>query len=150
MWQGDRPSNCNEYTTHAMEIDKFMHEKQDFLVVTAAGDTGDQERQGTVASPATCKNCLTVGATNTWSERYRQAAAYRDPMEDVCSDCSIPQACSLSDFIFGEIANESTRPGLLQQLPACCDSELQIEFDLEETVGELLLHAVMLPSPRWF
>lgn len=144
MSQGERPSICNEYTTHAMEIDKFMFEKEDFLVVTAAGDTGNQEKEATVASPSTCKNCLTVGATNIWNQRYRDAAAVRDPMEDVCSACSIPHSCSESEFIFGASANTTSRPGLLNKLPACCNSTVQIEHIVEETVSQAILFHFIL------
>jgi len=132
--EGDRASSCNEYNTHAQEIDAFMFDKQDFLVITAAGDTGNLEKEATVAAPATCKNCLTVGATNVWNERYREAVLYRDPMQDICGACSFPDHCSESDFIFGQNANESNRESLMEELPTCCDSTVQQSFEVPETL----------------
>jgi serine protease AprX len=62
------------YTTDALEVDQFVFEHPDFLIVVSAGNDGQQPnpldpedplgrvRFGSIASPATSKNALTVGA----------------------------------------------------------------------------------------
>ena len=51
----------------AQDIDAFLHENQDFLVVTAAGNEGVDSQgdgnldYGSITSPGTAKNVLTVG-----------------------------------------------------------------------------------------
>jgi hypothetical protein len=61
------------YTIEAQDLDAFLHANQDFLVVAAAGNSG-QDRvaevgtdgnldYGSITSPGTAKNVLTVSAT---------------------------------------------------------------------------------------
>jgi hypothetical protein len=45
--------------------------KKDFLVLFAAGNDGKNAFSKTVGSPATCKNCITVGATQLSDELFR-------------------------------------------------------------------------------
>ncbi len=61
-----KPSDCNRYSLLAYEVDAFTANHPDFLVVFAAGNAGRAGGSviGTVGSPATCKNCLSVGSTN--------------------------------------------------------------------------------------
>lgn len=61
-----KPSDCNRYSLSAYEVDAFTANHKDFLVVFAAGNAGRAGGSviGTVGSPATCKNCLSVGSTN--------------------------------------------------------------------------------------
>lgn len=60
------------YTMDASDLDAFVHKHADYLIVVAAGNAGAQEevddgigRNGlrSLASPASAKNCLTVGAS---------------------------------------------------------------------------------------
>lgn len=88
---GESAHYCNNYTTHSMEIDRYSWENKDFLVVNAVGDIGTSDAQGTVSSPATCKNCLSVGSTHLWNDQYRKNVLYRDPQDDVCKDCQFPK-----------------------------------------------------------
>jgi len=62
----DKPTGCNAYSLSAYEVDAFMSKHPDFLVVFAAGNSGSLDGSiiGTVGSPATCKNCLSVGSSN--------------------------------------------------------------------------------------
>ncbi|MEM9275230.1 MAG: S8 family serine peptidase, partial [Cyanobacteria bacterium P01_F01_bin.143] len=71
-WGGSVPG---EYTQECEELDKFVWNHKDFLVVVAAGNEGKHSYsvrlgidQGSVVAPAVAKNCLTVGA----SENNRQ------------------------------------------------------------------------------
>ncbi len=56
--------NCNTpnnaYSSAAREVDQFMWNNRDFLLVFAAGNEGPQNN--TVTAPSVAKNCLSVGA----------------------------------------------------------------------------------------
>ncbi len=110
-----------------MEVDNFMWLNQDFLVVVAAGDYGELAAEGTVSSPATCKNCLAVGTSEIWNEEYRSAVDFRDPIADVCAACTFPLYCSRSATINGQfVKNASVRDTLLSQLDPCCNDTFQL------------------------
>ncbi len=66
-WGGGTPG---EYDTQCEDLDRFMWENKDFLVLVAAGNSGADRSPtdgsidpGSVDSPGTAKNCLTVGAS---------------------------------------------------------------------------------------
>ena len=54
-------SQAGAYTTQCVDMDKFVWEHPDFLPVFSAGNDGSSG--GTIGSPASAKNILTVGAT---------------------------------------------------------------------------------------
>ncbi|GMH92511.1 hypothetical protein TrST_g7240 [Triparma strigata] len=66
-------SNSNAYGYSDRDVDKFMYEHDDFLILVAAGNSGDDTGTGgnnfnipnTVGTPATAKNILSVGATQS-------------------------------------------------------------------------------------
>lgn len=64
----DNSKICNRYTAHASEIDAYVADHPDLVVIFAAGDHGTSSSNGldTVSSPGTCKNCITVGSTQSW------------------------------------------------------------------------------------
>ena len=52
----------NSYDTLSVAVDSFMWRHPDFLIFFANGNSGPA--QATVSSPATAKDCVSVGATN--------------------------------------------------------------------------------------
>jgi hypothetical protein len=68
------PYSCNVYSSNAKQIDDFVHANQDFLVVVAAGNDGLLAEGYTVGDPATCKNCLSVGATQLNADQVQANA----------------------------------------------------------------------------
>ena len=62
-------SPSNTYSTNAIDIDTFLNDKEDALVFVSAGNAGSDEDSngipdlGTLGTPATCKNCLAIGAS---------------------------------------------------------------------------------------
>ena len=65
-WGGGTPG---EYDNQCMDLDRFVWEHKDMLIVVAAGNSGTDRvtpdgsiDPTSVDSPATAKNCLTVGA----------------------------------------------------------------------------------------
>ncbi len=95
-WGGGDPG---AYDSQCEQLDRFVWEHKDFCVLVAAGNDGtDKDGDGkinpmSVTSPATAKNCITVGAcenrrpnfnTNTygdwWPQDYPVAPFHDDPM----------------------------------------------------------------------
>lgn len=66
-------TSTGQYTTNSKSVDTFIWNNKDFVIVFAAGNDGkDANNDGVVdlnsiSSPASAKNCITVGA----SESYR-------------------------------------------------------------------------------
>ena len=58
--------SSNEYTLLTADTDDFVWHHPDLLVLFAAGNDGDKDEPAhTVGAPATCKNCLSVGASQS-------------------------------------------------------------------------------------
>lgn len=63
------PAHLGDYDSMASQVDEFMYNHPDFLVVIAAGNSGiDKDKNGvidpnSISSPGTSKNSLTVGAS---------------------------------------------------------------------------------------
>lgn len=74
-------STSNSYDTYAVNVDQFMWNNPDFLVVFANGNSGPGA--GTVGSPATAKNLVSVGATQQ-APNQNTVASYssRGPTSD--------------------------------------------------------------------
>jgi subtilisin family serine protease len=62
-------SSSAAYTLYAQQIDSFVYDNPDMLVLVAAGNSGEQG-VFSVGSPATCKNCLGIGATQNAQPAY--------------------------------------------------------------------------------
>jgi subtilisin family serine protease len=89
--------SCNTYNSQARDIDAFNTEgsarsRQDFLVVVAAGNNGNDRLDGTVGAPSTCKNCLVVGATETNADQISADAVYVNP-NIFCTGRGQPRPC---------------------------------------------------------
>ncbi|GMI38814.1 hypothetical protein TeGR_g13533, partial [Tetraparma gracilis] len=60
-------SDSNAYGYSDVDFDEYMHSHDDFLSLVAAGNSGDDgttfNKPGTVGTPATAKNILSVGAS---------------------------------------------------------------------------------------
>ena len=61
-------SAFNTYSSAAQDVDAFMWDNPDALVTVAAGNSSDEDasEDGSLGSPATAKNALTVGATGAF------------------------------------------------------------------------------------
>jgi len=61
--------NCNVYDSLCRSADDFMYKNMDSLVLFAAGNSGTtpstNDGMGTIASPGTAKNIISVGATQS-------------------------------------------------------------------------------------
>jgi subtilisin family serine protease len=90
----ESPLACNVYSSQAKNIDDFVHSNPDFLVLVAAGNDGALNEAYTIGDPATCKNCLAVGATQVNADQLAADAAYVSP-NALCEQVSNPPSCCL-------------------------------------------------------
>lgn len=87
---------ASEYTSNSREVDEFVWNNRDLVVLFSAGNEGTDANangvidNGSIGSPATAKNCITVGATE--SDRAAISKAYGDawpndfPVDPIASD----------------------------------------------------------------
>jgi hypothetical protein len=92
---------AGEYDSQCWQLDEFVWKQKDFCVVVAAGNDGtDKDGDGeinptSVTSPATAKNCITAGASESqrtdfndetygswWAQDYPVAPYANAPMAD--------------------------------------------------------------------
>lgn len=72
-WGGGKPG---EYDEQSRQLDQFVWDHKDFCVLVAAGNDGtDKDGDGkintmSVTSPATAKNCITVGACENKRSKF--------------------------------------------------------------------------------
>lgn len=116
------PSICNRYTSQARDIDEYVHEHPDLVVVVAAGDSEDGSAES-VAAPGTCKNCLTVGSTQSWASQLEQDIGH---LAAVCRESDCPQM-SRAVARAGSMAHSSScaLPHMHppNTLPSCCHAK---------------------------
>mmetsp|Transcript_12736 Transcript_12736/g.29300 ORF Transcript_12736/g.29300 Transcript_12736/m.29300 type:complete len:1267 (+) Transcript_12736:3-3803(+) len=86
-------SPANDYDTSAWETDKYMYENDDFLVLFAAGNDGDKG-DNTVGAPATAKNILCVGASETSNNGFKTSTNFIDPNSYLCRGNQRSSCCS--------------------------------------------------------
>lgn len=102
-WGGGTPG---EYDDQCEDLDQFVWQHKDFLILVAAGNdgvdlrpVGDGIDPGSVSSPGTAKNCVTVGASENgrsqefsytygefWPDDYPAAPFRSDRMLDSIDD----------------------------------------------------------------
>lgn len=74
-------STSNTYDAMSVDVDRAMWDNKDFLIVFAAGNSGSGS--GTVGTPGTAKNCVTVGATRQAPQQDTMAGySSRGPASD--------------------------------------------------------------------
>lgn len=64
-------SSTNSYTSFAHQVDEFMHDYNEAIVLFSAGNDGPGS--GTITAPATAKNIVSVGATRNYAQQENLA-----------------------------------------------------------------------------
>src|SRR5204862_6105940 len=95
---GDPPPQLSYHEGHGEEIDDFVWNQRDMVILFAAGNTGrDPDHDGIIdraslGAQSAAKNCITVGATENlrpnfpgqwgsmWPSRYPAAPLKADPV----------------------------------------------------------------------
>ncbi|UGV41648.1 S8 family serine peptidase [Methanococcoides orientis] len=89
-------SDHGQYTSYSQDVDLFTWEHPDMLILFSAGNDGvDSNYDGVIdldsmGSPATAKNCLTIGASENYrpdmSDTYGDRKPFLWPTEPIYSD----------------------------------------------------------------
>ena len=75
---------CNSYSTAAADMDTFVFDEPQMLLLAPAGDTNVlayDAQQKSIRSPGTCKNCISVGSSHSYYSALLQAVPYMDAMD---------------------------------------------------------------------
>ena len=68
------------YLVEETHVDQLLYDKPDLLIVIAAGNTGDVTNAASIEGVASCKNVLTVGATDS-----TRPSIHGKPLTDIFS-----------------------------------------------------------------
>jgi hypothetical protein len=77
--------NANAYTVYDLQIDEYAYENPEFLFIVAAGNAGRGNSANTVASPATTKNGISVGASQNTGDHIKDGQQGLDYLIDFSS-----------------------------------------------------------------
>jgi len=75
---------CNTYSTAATDMDTFVFDRPQMLLLAPAGDANAlayDVSQKSIRSPGTCKNCISVGSSHSYNSAILQAIPYMDAMD---------------------------------------------------------------------
>lgn len=73
-WGGNHDGSYND---RSIDLDEFVHQNKDFLVVCAAGNGHNQPKS--ISPPGTAKNCITVGTRDEFSSQGPCQGGRRKP-----------------------------------------------------------------------
>jgi hypothetical protein len=91
---------AGSYTLSSMQVDQFMWTHPDYLIAYAAGNEG---YAASVGSPATAKNCLSVGGTQNGTDENRiYSYTSRGPTKDLRRK---PTVCAPAEDVISSIGS---------------------------------------------
>eukprot|EP01100_Stratorugosa_tubuloviscum_P007755 TRINITY_DN319_c2_g1_i2.p1 TRINITY_DN319_c2_g1~~TRINITY_DN319_c2_g1_i2.p1 ORF type:complete len:907 (-),score=428.56 TRINITY_DN319_c2_g1_i2:77-2740(-) len=132
------PQICNRYDSNAVDVDTYMFRNKDFLIVFAGGNSGDgaDEELHSIGSPATAKNCLSVGASqNDYETSWKNITKYMDFNERVTFCCTgnncpitIAECCSSQ---FASCCCPGTFQKIINDNPSLYQKESVAKFSSE-------------------
>jgi serine protease AprX len=102
-WGSSQTASFGKYDGQAQDVDEFMRDNRDILILFAAGNEG-ANGASTVTPPGTAKNCLTVGASE--SQRPIPATVHIDPnLQDADFNPATPKVNVPLQLPFGSPAD---------------------------------------------
>ena len=112
------------YTTDSAEVDEFVWNRRDTVVLFAAGNEGTDQNangvidSGSIGSPGTAKNCITVGASESLrpaiSKRWGQSWQQDYPANPIRDDLWADNAHGIAAFSSrGPTKNQRIKPDLV-------------------------------------
>jgi len=139
-------TDINEYTDNARMIDAFVASNPEFVIVIAAGNQGN-DGVGTVGSPATAKNAISVGASCSTKSAYDE---YRSqPFLWVENGGSFPFS-DTSALHSGAVAAFSsagpTRDGRLKPDVLAPGTPIA-SARAKHTCGQMIMHGTSMSAP---
>jgi len=93
----------SDYNSQARDIDEFLYQNPDIVVVVAAGNAGS-EGSKSISSPGGCKNVITVGASLSAAESFNDC-------QDVLNPDSVASFSSTGPTSDGRLKPDIVAPG---------------------------------------
>ncbi|KAL0491359.1 hypothetical protein AKO1_009876 [Acrasis kona] len=96
------------YNKNAMEVDSFVYDNPDFLVLTAAGNEGNFGLKTLYDGPQQSKNTITVGASSSSLQSWMNVSKFMDleyntlqmftELQNICKNHgNVGNACTMAD-----------------------------------------------------
>lgn len=120
---------CNQYSSQTAEVDRFVQENDDMVILFAAGNTGHFSASGTVSAPATCKNCLSVGASQTSNQNFMDAINHIDIVE-ILNILKLPNVEACCSFSHSDASYQK------RVREACCPATQKEKFQDKKLFNE--------------
>ncbi|KAG7392033.1 hypothetical protein PHYBOEH_006509 [Phytophthora boehmeriae] len=99
----------SDYSAQARDLDKFIHENPNVLLIVAAGNSGESSTTGqsTISSPSGAKNVISVGAS------LNNAASFTDfPCPDIFNERTVASFSSAGPTTDGRLKPDVVAPGM--------------------------------------
>lgn len=97
----------SDYSSQARDLDDFIYQNPDVLVVVAAGNSGESATTGTISSPSGAKNVISVGAS------LNAAASFSDVgCSSVFNEYSVASFSSSGPTTDGRLKPDVVAPGM--------------------------------------
>nr|CAG4710630.1 unnamed protein product [Naegleria fowleri] len=71
-------SVSNQYTSRCHDVDLTLWLYQDSVILFAQGNSGEISSKGNIGSPATSKNAISVGASMTSNDAFKESVYFED------------------------------------------------------------------------
>ncbi|RLN48836.1 hypothetical protein BBJ29_005857 [Phytophthora kernoviae] len=100
----------SDYSAQARDLDKFIHENPNVLLIVAAGNSGESSTTGqsTISSPSGAKNVISVGAS------LNSAASFTDfPCPDIFNERTVASFSSAGPTTDGRLKPDVVAPGYI-------------------------------------
>jgi len=134
-------SESNSYGYNARAFDDFVYKNEEFLIVVAAGNSGDGSTFNSVGDPATAKNIISVGATNSDAPdlqngqldfNYIAPFSSRGPSED---GRTLPHVMNVGKWVLSANAGGFCDPGSYPQAGSSAEGVLSLQGTSMATPG---------------
>lgn len=97
----------SDYSAQARDLDDFIYQNSDVLVVVAAGNSGESADSGTISSPSGAKNVISVGASLNSADSFSDVACL-----SVFNEYSIASFSSSGPTSDGRLKPDVVAPGM--------------------------------------
>ncbi|TMW61328.1 hypothetical protein Poli38472_012519 [Pythium oligandrum] len=99
----------SDYSVQARDLDAFIYENPEVLIIVAAGNSGEESTTGysTISSPSGAKNVISVGASLNSAESFTQT-----PCPNVFNPYSVASFSSAGPTTDGRMKPDVVAPGM--------------------------------------
>lgn len=97
----------SDYSAQARDLDDFIYQNPDVLVVVAAGNSGESADSGTISSPSGAKNVISVGASLNAADSFGDVAC-----PAVFNEFSVASFSSSGPTSDGRLKPDVVAPGM--------------------------------------